>query len=224
MTKTITLGSPAGDFAIRTPNKCPICHKIIDVNDVQAWHLKEEVPPVAQMLWCCPNHDCNNFFLGEYFLGPDGNGHLNWIVPFHPEFDEISEVVRQISPNFAAIYQEAMHAKDLGLLQICGPGLRKAFEFLIKDYAKKLASDEEQCKEIENTFAGTVVKVYIHDARVRLVAERALWVGNDETHYLRKWEDKNIDDLVNLIKLTLHYIEMDELSQQYAEDMPEGRK
>ncbi len=53
---------------------------------------------------------------------------------------------------------------------------------------------------------------------------RAVWLGNDQTHYLRKWEDKDLADLKRLIQLTLHWIEMDELTKKTLEDMPEGKK
>jgi hypothetical protein len=85
-----------------------------------------------------------------------------------------------------------------------GPGYRKAFEFLIKDYAKSKAADEATRKAIAGTFAGTVVKDYVGDVRAQAVAKPALRLGNDETHYLRKWTNHNIDDLITLIQLTIH--------------------
>jgi hypothetical protein len=51
------------------------------------------------------------------------------------------------------------------------------------------------------------------------MAERATWLGNDETHYVRKWEDKDINDLKILIKVTLHWIEMELLTEQYKTEM-----
>jgi hypothetical protein len=40
---------------------------------------------------------------------------------------------------------------------------------------------------------------------------------------LRKWEEKDLNDLKMLIALTLHWIEMDELTKKVMADMPEGR-
>jgi len=125
----------------------------------------------------------------------------------------------KVSATFIAIFAEAEEAKALGLHQIAGPGYRKAFEFLIKDYAKTLAP--EKAKEIEEKFAGAVVNEFIQDTRIQRVAKRALWVGNDESHYLRKWQDKDVTDLVNLIKLTADWIEIGQLSNEYVDDMPE---
>ena len=59
--------------------------------------------------------------------------------------------------------------------------------------------------------------------KIQTVAKRALWLGNDETHYLRKWEDKDLTDLRKLIDLTIHWIEMEKLSEEYIEDMPDKK-
>ena len=59
----------------------------------------------------------------------------------------------------------------------------------------------------------------ISDPRIQALAKRALWLGNDETHYLKKWKDHNLQDLISLIKLTLYWIEMEKLSENYTSDM-----
>ena len=51
------------------------------------------------------------------------------------------------------------------------------------------------------------------------MAKGAIWLGNDETHYERKWVDKDIDDLKTLIDLTLHWINYETLTEQYKESM-----
>lgn len=115
--------------------------------------------------------------------------------------------------------QEAEAARHMRLDQVAGPGYRKAFEFLIKDYAKTLAPDRE--REIEEAFSGNVVKDYIRDRRIQAVAKRALWLGNDETHYLKKWTSHGINDLITLIRLTIGWIEIERLSQGYTDEMPD---
>ncbi len=120
---------------------------------------------------------------------------------------------------FISIFREAEEASQLGLKQIAGPGYRKAFEFLIKDYAKSLSPDKTE--EIEKKFSGAVVAEFIKDARIQAVAKRCLWLGNDETHYLRKWTEHDIEDLVTLIKLTTNWIEIEHLSKEYVQNMPE---
>ena len=52
------------------------------------------------------------------------------------------------------------------------------------------------------------------------MAERAIWLGNDETHYVRVWEAQSLADLKKLISLTLHWIEMEELTNSFEVNMP----
>lgn len=214
-------------FTIEYPKQCPMCHNRVPMmpGRIAAYSPRYNIIYVSLM---CPNPDCSSMLFCLYEPEKDsGNAILRQVIPNFPTPDEIPEIVQCISPEFARIYQQAKHAKEIGLNEICGPGYRKAFEFLIKDYAKSKVvgdTDEEvskKKKKIEQTFAGTVVKDFIEYKRVQSAAKRALWIGNDETHYLRTWKDKDIEDLINLIKLTIRWIEIEHLSDGYDEEMPE---
>jgi len=203
--------------AIDAPNICPLCHhKVI---------IKESISSLSngnimQFVFKCPNYDCNSFFVGYYRKDSNNDFHLIEFKPKNIILPEFSEIINKISPMFISIYKETEVARQLGLSQIAGAGFRKSFEFLIKDYAKK-NSTEDKYPEIESLFAGNVVKNFIPDVRIQSVAKRALWIGNDETHYLRKWEEKDINDLITLIDLTIRWIEIEHLSSEYNKEMPE---
>ena len=68
-----------------------------------------------------------------------------------------------------------------------------------------------------------VITEYIDDSNIKNVATRAVWLGNDETHYIRVWEDKDLPFLKKLIDLTIHWIEAKELTKTMIEEMPDGR-
>ncbi len=106
--------------------------------------------------------------------------------------------------------------------QICGTGYRKALEFLIKDYAIKKYPAHK--KEIIKKFLGNVINDHIDDVRIKDVAARAAWLGNDETHYERKWLGADISDLKALIDLTLHWIESESITEDYKKRMPKSTK
>jgi hypothetical protein len=63
----------------------------------------------------------------------------------------------------------------------------------------------------------------VKSEQIKEIAKRAAWLGNDETHYVRKWEDKDLKDLKKLISLTLHWIEVETLTLEVIADMPEGK-
>lgn len=214
----------AGDtFIGKLPEKCPLCNVTVHTGSPVYYHG-------LQVVFCCPK--CDELFIG-YYASIDEIADIPSVDPYELKLEslkphnsyiqDISETIQGISPNFISIYSEACDAKEMGLNQICGAGFRKAFEFLIKDYAKQNVSSDESKRGIENKPAAAVVNNYISDTRIQDIAKRTLWIGNDETHYLRKWTDHDVDDLITLIRLTLHWIEMEVLSKKYVADMSKGK-
>ena len=57
--------------------------------------------------------------------------------------------------------------------------------------------------------------------RIKDCAKRAAWLGNDETHYIRKWETQDLEDLKDLIELTVNWIRDEYLTKRIKEEMPE---
>jgi hypothetical protein len=120
------------------------------------------------------------------------------------------------------MYNQALEAEARGLDNICGVGFRRSLEFLIKDYVKK-GSRKEDADAIERSPLGACIGQYVSDP-VKSVAKRAAWLGNDETHYVRKWEDKDLKDLKTLIDLTVTWITSELLTDELVASMPEQAK
>lgn len=202
-------------YGVDVPNACPICHHHGETQVIQADAVENNSG--VQVVCRCAYQGCRAFFICSY--GPKTSPALLSVRPLKPKLSVFPQAVSDLSPMFISIFKEAEEASELGLGQIAGPGYRKAFEFLIKDYAKSLAPDK--AAEIEKKFSGAVVTEFIADARIQAVARRCLWLGNDETHYLRKWTKQDIGDFVTLIKLTANWIEIEHLSKAYVQQMPE---
>jgi hypothetical protein len=162
--------------------------------------------------------------VGRYYRDV-GSGYyfLKEIVPPEPQSYSQPEELMKISPDFCAIYNEAHRAEQLGLLLISGPGYRKALEFLIKDYLTSQQTTEEAKKDIAELPLMSCVKKYVTDTRIRTTAERVTWLGNEETHYIRKREDKDLQDTKDLIKLTGFWIQSEHLTKAAAASMPHGK-
>jgi len=122
---------------------------------------------------------------------------------------------------FPEIYAQAIAAESYGLDQVAGGGYRKALEFLVKDYCISINRDAEA--EIKSSYLGVCIKKYIDNPQVKLCAERAAWLGNDEIHYERRWTDKDIVNLKELIMLTMNWIHSSILTRKYADDMPKDQ-
>lgn len=201
-------------YQVDVPDACPICHRHSEM--ISAGADVVENGRGVQAVFRCGYQGCRVYFICSY--GPKPSSDLLAVRPLKPPESMFPDTVSKLSAAFVSIFKEADEAKHLGLKQVAGPGYRKAFEFLIKDYAKWLAPDKSE--EIEKKFSGIIVAEFIPDVRIQAVAKRCLWLGNDETHYLRKWTDHDVEDLVILIKLTTSWIEIEHLSKSYVQEMP----
>ena len=199
------------------PDKCPFCHNSITPNVLYGHRHGNK----AEVFLFCPDTKCNMAFIAYYYYEPGSTmaKYTNRISQGTPFSRIFSEKINEISPSFVTIYSQSNIADQQELNEICGVGYRKALEFLIKDYTKTKYPDD--LEKIEKLLLAKVIEKYVDDVRIKTVAKRAVWIGNDETHYIRKWEGKNLVDLKKLIDLTIHWIEMETLTSSFETDMPE---
>ena len=207
------------------PDTCPLCHhgiepRMIGSNVVER---KSSEGNILQLLYRCPRQDCQRAFIATYQQGRSFRGTLEDIfplrntAPYRGEEPVIPEEIKKLSTNFVEIYSQAHTAEHYGLDQIAGVGYRKSLEFLVKDFCISKYPEKEQ--EIKTKFLGVCINEFVDDANIKECARRAAWLGNDESHYIRKWEDKEIKDLKILIELTMAWIRNNVLTAQYLADM-----
>jgi hypothetical protein len=122
---------------------------------------------------------------------------------------------------FVSIYNQSLAAEAKELDQLVGIGMRKALEFLIKDYA--VSENQGKGDEIRKITLANCIAQYVTDPNVKECAKRATWLGNDETHYTRKWESKDVTDLKLLVKLTVNWIDNAVMTKNYIADMSSGK-
>lgn len=135
-----------------------------------------------------------------------------------PSLNEtFDEGIENVSPTFVKIYNQALAAERFGLDLLNGIGYRKAIEFLIKDYLYHKLPDKRD--EILNKQLWPCIQEYVDDPRLQECARMATWLGNNETHYVRKWKDKDINDLKVLLKLTIYWISSELLTEKYRSSM-----
>ena len=201
--------------------KCPFCGVI---NIPEYLFLKNvERSDFFNVFTQCTNPTCRNMFITQFSTVGVRKPVFTKILPTAlPEKRTFSNIISELSPNFCEIYNQAYIAEQTNLMQICGTGYRKSLEFLIKDYLISTLP-EDQHDAIKNKFLNNCIRDNISNINIKTVASRAVWLGNDETHYTRKWEDKDINDLKSIIELTLHWIESEIRTQKLLEDMPEFR-
>lgn len=207
--------------------KCPCCQALMQPDALYTYRSRHGVFVFAR----CSNHNCERPFICEFV--PSGERHPNGYVLYTfssvvrdagVEQKTFSTIISDISPSFVRIYNQAYAAQQLSLSDICGVGYRKAIEFLIKDYIMSKLSDDAAKEKIKKKLLMQCIEQNIDDAKIKAVASRATWLGNDETHYVRKWEEKDVNALCTLIDLTIHWIESEIESERLLKEMPESRK
>ncbi len=209
------------------PDTCPTCHNGINPRLMAGVFHGSGLTDAAARLeiaFQCTKHQCGRMFVGTYLHRQAGSDHffaLSSVAPWKAKQKRFPDTVEKISPLFVKIYNQAIAAEALRLDQLTGIGLRKALEFLVKDFACREHPDQED--EIRKERFGTCINEYIQDSNVKECAKRAAWLGNDETHYTRKWEDKDINDLKTLVRLTVNWLDNVLLTRRYIEEMEEGK-
>lgn len=195
--------------------ECPMCNLRISPN-----MLGEVNAEYLYVLLQCP--DCKELFIAKYRKDYNSSYYAGYkgefisIFPKKSKTIEIYEKISEISNMFLTIYNQSLSAEDNNLDQIAGIGYRKALEFLIKDYLKYRKPNEKE--EIEKKLLGKCIEM-IDNVNIKKMAKGATWLGNDETHYVKKWENKDITDLKNLIDLTLAWIGLELKTEEYTNDM-----
>lgn len=204
-------------FIDKYPDECPHCHRGVDPTFLNGFrHFDNHL---LHLSFFCPRLDCNKYFIGEYEEDNSDHFYLTKTYLGRHKQKEFSETILGISPDFVEIYYQASTAEQNGLNQICGVGYRKALEFLIKDYI--IYKNNNLKDTVEKILLGKCINDYIKNDKIKDIAKRATWLGNDETHYVRKWIGKNITDLKLLIDLTVHWIETEDLTDKMISSMPE---
>lgn len=228
------------------PDFCPVCEHAAQIEKVtEAPQLfprnAELLNQQAQMVFRCPRDSCSALFLGVFswdssttITNPPGYGSgvtirggkvYGWKRKLYPSSEtkyETTAELKRVSASFFNIASQASRAESAGLDEIAGMGYRKALEFLIKDYCiSELPSEKEV---IEKKFLGNVISDHVSNQNIKDCAQRAVWLGNDETHYKRKWTHHDVNDLKTLIQLTESWITNELLTKKYKTELVKGKE
>lgn len=213
-------------FLNTLPDECPQCHHRIDPIKGIAFLCSKKNPSEEslEVIFRCPHRQCYKVFIGYYIQVPGKNYFiLNRTSPVHYEERKFPELVQKTMPTFCQIYNQANEAESMDLNQVCGVGYRKALEFLVKDFLFAYMKDKTEIKRIKNENLGSCIKNRISNENIKKMAKRASWLGNDETHYIRKWKNKDLKDMKKLIDLTVYWMESELRTQEFDKDMPESK-
>lgn len=199
------------------PNHCPHCALSIKPVFSQISTFDNLNMSLIGMLLKCPS--CNHFFALEYSVEryvPNGNSEtklLQHIYKTIPHYD-LPDELALISAAFKEIYTQSLIAESDGLTQICGIGYRKAVEFLIKDFLINFLNEDSE--KIAILPLGQAIKMIDSD-KVKNLATASSWLGNDETHYTKKYIDKDVSNMKRFIKSLAFFISSEIIAKDAKE-------
>ena len=199
-------------FDVDIPELCPHCGQYMHPELLEAFILDPDYRTVYNIiaLFRCTAPSCGKYFPIQYTRGHTNLAFRDIIkYSYRPLISvNLPENIEKVSPTFVEIYNEAYQAEENGLKHVAGVGYRKAAEFLIKDYV--IAKNPDQEEQVKNMFLGGVITQYLSDfPKVQYLAKAVAWLGNDETHYVRKHDDKDLQHLKKFILSSAQFIAAD---------------
>lgn len=207
-------------FPAEEVNECPLCKKAIKPVRLNMFHLEKSSPYNVHGHFLCTS--CQSSFIADYHVilkGTDyeSTGPLN-VGPVSYVKAHFDNNITTMSPQFDKIYNQALAAETSGLDEIAGLGYRKALEFLVKDFAIHQHPSEEE--NIKKQMLSPCIKKYIDNPQIKTLVERSAWIGNDEAHYIRKQEERDVNDMKAFIKATVYFIGMVLITEDAASMEP----
>lgn len=201
------------------PNKCPHCHKSIkpEIKSISSVSLINNTFGLLLQCTSCYKYmfQAYNFNRGYYEADKINYSYTNSPL----EIDIPKEL--DIFSKFKDIYIQALTAEIYGLNEITGISFRKSLEFLVKDYLIKVLN--ENAEEIAKLPLFAAINK-IDSVRIKNLAIAASWIGNDQTHYERRYEDKEVSDMKFFIKALLHFIASELSAIEASKFIAENKK
>lgn len=195
---------------VEVPDFCPHCGRIMELE--QTYVKYNSLTNTFLLAAKCTIDDCQKYFALEYTesKSPAGYRSLSQLIPYsYNGFQEpdISENIISLSPVFAETFIQANIAEGKSLTQVSGIGFRKAFEFLVKDFASYKYPD--QIEDIRKNNVNNVIDMFYKEMpKLKELLHITRKIGNDETHYYREYDNVDVKDLKKLITNFSLYIDM----------------
>ena len=205
---SLTVPEVYADFEVDVPDVCPRCNLGIDAKIVSSYFFdNSNHSGIVTLTLFCPR--CKTFFYCDCVVhGLDWPEPELWgtmISPTSKKLTDFSAEINGLSPEFVSIYHQAESAENAGLDKVCGMAYRKALEFLVKDYAIHLHPDDADT--IKAIPLSNCISDHIDNPKIQTLSKASAWIGNDETHYVRKHETYSVAELKSFIHAIVTFID-----------------
>lgn len=204
-------------YDIENPTICPQCHHAIDPTLIA---ISIDSQSSGSIVFFC--RKCFKTFIAEFHhrnYSSSGSPYFERYMDFAPKIfknTDFSKIITKLSPRFIEVYNQALNAESIGLTEICGMGFRKSLEILIKDYVISKKPQEIDAINDSKYMLSQCINDHIEEPRIKNPSKAASWIGNDESHYSRKHDSKDVNDLKEYILTVVFFIQYDLLADESA--------
>lgn len=190
------------------PKICIHCHKDVGFIAKSSTSYNSQTDESVAATFLCPS--CEQYSVYEYIKVNTSYKTAELVNYSYTKnvTTNLPNNIEKVSADFVKIYNQSQTAEAYNLMDICGVAYRKAAEFLIKDYAiRKFPEDEETIKK--DALGQIISKKLDAFPKIQNLAKATAWLGNDETHYVRKHTDKDLADLKAFLLAAATFIAAD---------------
>ncbi|MEQ9351683.1 MAG: hypothetical protein RJQ00_03785 [Vicingaceae bacterium] len=167
---------------------------------------------MCRRIFVISHHEVNTEYKIERALNGLPKG-PNWPEPIQNLKDGKTVNSDDIQDSkFIKTYLQSLEAESNGHDEIAGMGYRKSIEYLVKDWAIQ-NKPEDKDKILGLWLAGCINEYFTGE--LKEILERATWLGNDQSHYNKLFDEYNVDHLKELIGLIMVELDREHKKRHY---------
>lgn len=154
----------------------------------------------------CRCTSCNKSFFFACEREPKGDGKF---ICMHPDISfkpYENDMLQSISPRFIEMYNQSLQAEFVESFDLAAMGFRSALEILVKDYAINELNVPEDKASKKTLF--DAIEAYLGQTDLLKTADVIRILGNDHTHYKRKYPQHDFSLLKGYMDIFLKQVEV----------------
>ncbi len=190
-------------YESEVPIKCPYCDTVIEPHPIHCAGLNYTDTSNVYITTFRGNCCSKVFFTTHEIDKTSKKGTFLYVYPF-TKSRRFTNAVQIISPRFIQLYNQAFFAEKHNFFELAGSGYRSATEVLIKDYAINILK-EPYNKVVKKTLY-EAIGAYLPSIKLSTSADVVRVIGNDYTHYERKYKDVDFDILKQYLEIFIQAI------------------
>ena len=193
------------DLTLEKPMLCPHCLAFQDGITIGA-HVMElgDAEYLSVIKFRCAN--CNKLYVVMYTFNMHTKSSKYELTYPAISLSYSNERINKVSPRFIEMYNQALQCESVGNLDLAAIGLRASLEILIKDYAineLKKSRDEVAGKKLFDSISEYLSK----DPELISSADVVRILGNDFTHYDRKYPEHDYEVLKSYMSIFIQLVD-----------------